>query len=53
MRGRAGADTLHRDTAAALRGDVGGHAPQHILQALDHGGVVVADLEQHLRAVPE
>ena len=48
--GRAGANTLHRDVAAALRADFGGHAPQQILQALDHGGIVVANLEQHFRS---
>src|SRR5438552_1102301 len=45
--GRAGAKALHRDAATALCGDLRGHAAQHILQAIDHARIVVADLEQH------
>jgi hypothetical protein len=49
-RWRAGAETLYRDRAAALRADVRGHAAQQVFEALDHAGVVVANLEQHFRA---
>src|SRR6202142_31914 len=42
----AGANPLHLDSAAALGADLRGHLPQVILQALDHGRVVVAHLKQ-------
>src|SRR5712691_9398062 len=45
--GGAGTNAFHRDTAAALRADLRGHAPQQILQAVDHVRVIVADLKQH------
>ena len=47
-RRRAGAKPLDLDGAAALRSDVFGHAPQEIFEALDHGGLGVANLKQHL-----
>ena len=50
MAGNAGPDTLDRDGNAALGRDLRGHAPKLLLQALDHRGIVVADLEQHLCA---
>src|SRR6202165_4515950 len=43
--GGAGTNTLHRDMAATLRADLCGHALQQILQALDHPGIIVANLE--------
>src|SRR6202171_1852807 len=48
--GSAVTKTLHRDMAAALCADLHGHAPQQILQAVDHAGVIVAHLEQHFRS---
>ena len=48
----AGAPVRMRSTATLQGpcGDVGGHAAQPVLQALDHGRIVVADLEQHFGA---
>ncbi|KAH2777227.1 hypothetical protein KXW38_009409, partial [Aspergillus fumigatus] len=47
--GRAGADAFDADGAGALRGDLGRHAAQLLLQALDHGRVGIAHLKQHPR----
>ena len=38
-----------RDAAAALRGDLGGHARSRSSSRVDDGWVVVANLEQHFR----
>ena len=45
--GGAGSNALHLDTATALRADLGRHVSQQGLQALDHGRIIVANLEQH------
>jgi hypothetical protein len=44
---RAGAPVRRRSTATLQRpcADFCGHAPQQILKALDHGRVIVANLE--------
>src|SRR5258708_36252653 len=45
--GGASTKTLQLNTAAALRGDLGGHALQQTLQAVDDTWVIVANLKQH------
>src|ERR1700712_197723 len=48
--GRAGAETLKPDAAAAVRGDLRGPAPQRILQAMNDVRIIVANLKQHFRS---
>ena len=43
--GSAGTKTLYRNSAPAVRANLCGHAPQLVLQAIDHAGVIVAYLE--------
>src|SRR2546423_15303075 len=46
----AGAKQFHCDAKATLRADLSSHAPQQILQPLDHASVIITNLEEHLRA---